>query len=190
MAKEIHFIIGPALKDTYETIKDSASYIIHGNGDQSIDLETFSSIEQDSTVILCCHGISHANDILLSLEKASDKTPEYFTPGICFSSFKHSVNLELRSCHSGHAVTHAPYLPAGSTLITFVNKNHISSTSITQILNRESLKFTMPDNIFVRFASYILTNPDDLALVVRSEDGLKASMIITSIATIQDYSIE
>lgn len=182
---ESHVLVGPDLNiEKIKNIYKLENYRIHGLGQKYIIDCKILNIKNNSNVIIHAHG--EVNQYGHNIKLCS--TSQYTRDSLKEISNKKIVNIELLSCFGGAAIKEIEHLPKGSTLMTFVSADSSSAVEIDQAISNISLSFQYINNPFVKFSSYIFTNPDSVQFAIKSakENNIFSTKIYSLIDNMQD----
>ena len=181
-----YLILGPSHENT-TTLQLHANDVfqIYGNGTDKINCKDI-QLAEDDHVTIQAHGYEDRGGHYIALCNDTEQKSALFSDSIQELSNGKIIHVELFSCYSGAAIHDISYLPIGSTLMTFTSAKHESLVDLEPDIFAESRNFEHLDNPFIKFASYLFTNPDDTQFALHSKAGSK--IFSASIKTIESFA--
>ena len=165
------------------------TFQIYGNGEDKISCKNI-RLSKNSHVTIQAHGeeyrVNHYIDLCKDAGQKTFLLGPSFSEDIKKLSKGQIIHVELVSCHSGAAIHDISYLSKGSTLITLTSAKHAAIQSLQLEIFAQSLNFEHQDNPFIKFASYLFTNPDDTQFALHSKTGSK--IFSATIKTIENFA--
>jgi ankyrin repeat protein len=160
--------------------KNGHSLVVHSDAKNLIDCKAL-KLPNNAHVIINADGSN--TDLGHFLDLCDSQDTNIALQNI---AAKKIVNIELMSCYGGAAISSIKNLNPGSTLMTFVDAEHVLSAPLQEEVNLKIVSLIKADNPFLRFSYYLLLNPDCNQFAIKTTKNSK--IFTSSIEDLQDYS--